>query len=247
MKILLLCHGNLHVLNEGADIGFPLTIKMLSRCTTLDVDETSDPDIIEDITIPTKIKIDTFDVVGGVYCHYNVMITDDGDLVSNFFNNIIKILKPGGTLFINNLAPIGICMFVKFLLKNELYSDSKEKIDDDNTWYNKSLPNSMKTELLSKHILTILSNKLYIDYDGGFNVDTEDEFFIKYEKQLFFLFVLYVQHKFPQLKLLTKQEDIVNVLNTVLDKNCSDYLKETVLDSYRNDYQYSSFLFTNDK
>ncbi len=126
MKILLLCHGNNHAVDGVDSIGFPISIKLLKSCTTLDQNKESDPDILENFTLPTKIKTNTFDVIGGIYCQYPVFIDDNGKLVKNYFNNVIKVLKPNGLLFMNGLPLSGIARFVQFLLKNKLY------IHDDN-------------------------------------------------------------------------------------------------------------------
>jgi hypothetical protein len=251
IKILLLCHGNKHEIHGGYNVGFPLTRQIIDLCTTLDISKESEPDILENFIMPTKIKKNTFNVVAGLYCYYNVLIDSHGNLVKNYFDNVTKILKPKGLLFINNLPLIGLCAFSQFLLNNKLYSTTINKTNKK-LWHNKPLPVPIKkTELLTKNILVKINKKISKTKDGEIIIDVnpndKNDVILKYKNQLFYLFILYIQHVYPHLELIINTKDINNVLTTILDDTCDDHLKQQVLNWYKTGDIYFSFIFRNNK
>jgi hypothetical protein len=89
------------------------------------------------------------------------------------------------------------------MLNNNFYLD-ETNTTNNKLWFNKKLPMPItNVKLLNKYILLKCSN---ID-----NI----KFIFKYEKIIFYLFVLYIQHSYSGLKLLVKKSDIYKALQTI--------------------------------
>ena len=56
MSILLICHGKKHQIGICSTTQyFPLTMKLMKDCKSVDVDPDCEPDYVEDFGLPTKM------------------------------------------------------------------------------------------------------------------------------------------------------------------------------------------------
>lgn len=120
IKLLLLCHGDAHALDRCTTSVVPLSRKTLAAkpgdrgivVTTLDMDESSEPDVHADWRKPTKLRAGSFHIVSTMCCMFTAFVSEDGSIVQNSFDNVARLLRPGGIFFFT-LAKWGVQAYAK--------------------------------------------------------------------------------------------------------------------------------------
>lgn len=210
-KILLVCHGNKHSINgnDGHNDKYPfmMSMKMLRNAVTLDEDPICDPDILENFNLPTSVEENTFSlahVVGWPMPYIlswedeennNISNDNEYNIVNGIMNNtftlnLIKVVEVNGYIAVR--CSMQLNDLISCILDNEI---SKFKWANGITF--------SEEELLS------LSNSVKDKTNG-----TE----IFYSKKICNLFGLFMQHRYPQLRLLQTEEDINEYSQVFLSK-----------------------------
>lgn len=114
MKILVLCHGGRWVLDQSCPtLGVPSTPDAVAAMTFLSSQAAAHPHVVADWTAPTRLRRHTFDVVTTACCaYYTFMDQDSGALLPTAFDNVVRVLKPGG-FFVFTTAPLGVKTFAR--------------------------------------------------------------------------------------------------------------------------------------
>lgn len=195
-KILLLCHGNKHSFTHGCP--FPISRKMMKHIVTLDLRESTEPDIVEDFTKETQVLPNSIDLVCGIYYPCKLLVTPRGKLRKNhFLSNISKVLKVGGYYVLTSLPYFGILSFSKFLQSS-----------GGQTFLWKSGR--------TRHLMQEVSNT--IQKSSFLNIENINHITSETREQLNYLFCLYIEQNNPNLKLITTTNEY-NAFKTVfLDK-----------------------------
>ena len=205
-NILLICHGKKHQIGMcPVTQMFPLTLKIMKDCKSVDIDPDSDPDYLEDFSLPTKIK-KKFDYAVGICCNCYIYINENGELNPNFFNNIIKILKPNGLYFVQSIPVYAIIYFANFLLLSNIYLENEKNIKQK--WFKKDI-------LTKSNLQLIIKNK-----EENLNITR--------------LFMLYVQYKFPQFRIIKNKTEIKNIILNLSFTYYDDELKNILLYKYNS-------------
>ena len=212
-NVLLICHGSKHQIGMCPITQFfPLTLKIMKDCSSVDINPDCEPDYIEDFSLPTKIRR-KFHYAIGICCNCNIYINTNGELNPNFFNNIIKILKPNGLYFIDSIPLYAVIYFASFLLLNNIYLENEKNIKPK--WFKKDLLNKSKIQSIIKK------------REENINITR--------------LFMYYIQFQFPQLQIIKSKTEIKEIILYLSSKYYDDELKEILL--YKYNKENNCFIF----
>lgn len=194
--------------------GFPFTLKTFKDTLTLDLNPDAEPDLVADFSLPTILPENTFEIVTTGCCRNDVFIDDDGRLREQTFENIIKVLVPGGHFILSSTAGL---MFMTFV---------KKQTTHDRPWWPKDI-------VLDRRLLNSFTDDKWQHKD-----------YKQLVSDLSRLFYSYVSYSFPQLVRVTEPVEFIRTMaRKYIEQDEVDEFVNHWPNYIENDEQYGDLYF----